>query len=297
MTRRLDLKCGFLCNNNCSFCVQAHKKRYGNRPEDELKKEMEQARKDCDSIVFTGGEVTIRKDIFGLVLHAKKLGYRTIQLQSNMRMLSYIDFCKKMIDAGVTEFSPAIHGHNAELHDHLTRSPGSFEQTIKAIKNLKSLGQKIMTNTVVVKPNYKHLPKIAELLVKLQVDQYQLAFMHAIGNGWKYYDEMMPKICDASPFIHKALQIGIDAEIQVMAEAVPYCHMKGYENHVAERYIPKTQISDVDGVNKRFEITRKETGKMKFEQCKKCIHFDICEGPWKEYPQKMGDDEFKAVVD
>jgi len=42
-----------------------------------------------------------------------------------------------------------------------------------------------------------------------------------------------------------------------------------------------------------FKKQRKELGKTKFKQCKKCKYDKICEGPWKEYPEKFGNEEFK----
>lgn len=293
--KRLDIKTGFICNNNCRFCVQAQNKPLGNRTTEEIKKDLEESRKRCKDIVFTGGEVTIRKDIFELVSYAKKLGYRTIQIQSNCRMCSYIPFLKELIKAGANEFGPAIHGHNTKLQDYLTRSLGSFNQTVKAIKNLRELGQKIITNTVVVKPNYKHLAEIAKLLVKLKVDQFQFAFVHPMGNAYKYYNEMVPKMSLAAPYIHKGLQIGIDAGVRVMAEAMPYCMMKGYEKYISERVIPDTEVKTGFSFDSNHTNTRVKEGKAKFPQCKKCKYDKICEGPWKEYPEKFGNWEFRPV--
>jgi len=293
--KRVDIKTGFICNNNCRFCVQAHKKHLGNRPTEAVKKDLRNARKRCNEVVFTGGEVTIRDDVLELVGYAKELGYDTVQIQTNGRMLSYFKFCKDIINAGANEFGPALHGHTAEIHDFLTRNQGSFNQTVQAIKNLKRLDQLIVTNTVVVKPNYKYLPELAELLVKLGVHQFQFAFVHPMGNALKYYSSMVPSMKSVAPYIHKGLQTGIDAGVRVMAEAMPYCMMEGYEECISERHIPKTEVMDINNFIIDFEEVRVNEGKAKFPQCTKCIYNKICEGPWKEYPEKYGNKEFKPV--
>jgi MoaA/NifB/PqqE/SkfB family radical SAM enzyme len=294
--KRVDIKTGFLCNNNCLFCVQAHKKKYGNRTTKEIKTFLNNAKKNnCQGVVFTGGEVTIRDDLFEIVKYAKKLKFKRIQLQTNGRMLCIKSYCKDLINAGVNEFAPAVHGHNPELHDYLTRSKGSFKQTIKGIKNLRELNQDIITNTVIVKPNFRYLPQIAKMLVNLNVNQFQFAFMHAVGNAWDNYNQLMPWVSLAAPYIKKGLQIGIDNKIQVMAEAMPFCVMKGYEKCCSESYIPKTEIRDIDNFDPSYEKTRIIQGKIKFQQCKVCKYDNICEGPWKEYPEKKGNEEFKAV--
>ena len=294
--KRVDIKLGFLCNNNCRFCVQAHKKRFGNRTTEEIKKDLREARKTCIDVVFTGGEPTIRKDILELVSYAKKLGFRTIQIQTNGRMLAYKKFCKAIIKAGANEFSPALHGYCAEQHDFLTRGKGSFEQTVQGIRNLKELNQVVITNTVVCKPNYRNLPEIAKLLVKLKVNQFQFAFVHPVGNAYKYYDSIVPVMSLAAPYIKKGLQIGIDAGISVMAEAMPYCMMKGYEDYISEKFIPETEIFDLNMVIEDYKERRIKEGKAKFPQCKLCKYNAICEGPWKEYPEKFRNKEFRAII-
>jgi molybdenum cofactor biosynthesis enzyme MoaA len=295
LSKRVDVKVGFTCNNNCRFCVQAHKKQFGDRSTSEIKKDLDLAKQECSDVVFTGGEPTIRKDIIELVSYAAKLGFDRIQIQTNGRRLCYEDFCSELMNAGANEFGVALHGHTSELHDFLTRSKGSFNQTVQAIKNLKELKQLVITNTVIVKPNYRFAPDIARLLADLGVDQYQLAFVHPIGNAYKYYDSMVPLFTLAAPLIHQGLHIGIDAGLKVMAEAMPLCHMAGYEQYISETKIPPTQIRDVFDVDPDYEKTRKTKGKQKFDNCKKCRYDNSCEGPWKEYPEKKGGLEFVPV--
>jgi len=294
--KRVDLKTGFICNNNCRFCVQADNKCKGNRTFNELKKDLIESKKRCNGVVFTGGEVTIRKDFFKLVKLAKELGYETIQIQTNGRMFASLDFCKKTIQAGATEFSPAIHGFCAAQHDFLTRAPGSFKETVKGIKNLKSLGAYVLTNTVIVKSNYRNCPEIAKLLVNLNVDQFQFAFVHGMGNAWKNFDEIVPSYKNAAHYICKGLQIGINANKKVMTEAIPYCFMKNYENYIAEQVIPETEIKGKKFQNtKNFTKQRKQKGKIKFPQCKECKYNLVCEGVWNDYPKKKGGSEFIPV--
>jgi organic radical activating enzyme len=293
--KRLDLKVGFTCNNSCRFCAQGHNRSLGDKSTNRLKSEMKKYRKHTQDIVFTGGEPTIRSDIIELVSYAKELGFETIQIQSNGRRFFYKEFCKELIEAGVSDFAPALHGHIPQLHDFLTRSKGSFMQTVTGIRNLKELKQTVLMNTVVTKPNYRHLPEIARLLVKLNVDQFQFAFVHPVGNAYKYFDCMVPRISLAAPFIHAGLNIGINAGKSVMAEAMPFCLMKGYEKYVSELIVPKTEVVEMSLVINDYDAARKGFAKTKFPQCKTCINFDICEGPWKEYPEKRGSSEFVPV--
>jgi len=299
--KRVALFVGYTCLNNCRFCVVADKRTYPDKSTEQIKFELEDAyRKGSREVVFTGGEFTIREDVFDIVKFAKELGYIIIQAQTSGRMFASIDFCKKIILAGMNEFSPALHGHTAQLHDFLTRRKGSFRQTVLGIHNIRKLTKgkiHILTNTVISKYNYKFLPEIATLLVKLGVGQYQFAFVHALGNAYKDFKDVVPKKTDVIPYLKKGLDVGIKRGLRVMAEAIPLCLMKGYEKYVSEFYIPSTEIRERGQTVDKFEEVRIRDGKTKFSQCKICKYCCICEGPWKEYPQYYGDKEFKAVVE
>ncbi len=297
--KRIDLKLGFQCNNHCRFCVQGNKREiYPNKSDSEVKEILKKRAKTHQGVVFTGGEPTIRKELIDWVKYAKKLGYKEIQIQTNGRLFAYKDYCQEIIKAGANEFGPAIHGSSAKIHDYLTRSPGSFEQTVKGIKNLTSLGQYVGTNSVITKPSYRDLPNLARLLVSLKVNQFQFAFIHInslIKNDPQQIREIVPRHSEVEPYVKRGLRIGIDAGIPVMTEAIPYCFMKDYENFIAERIIPDTNVFDADFEVKDYTKYRKNQGKAKGPKCPKCKYYSICEGPWKEYPEIFGWSEFKPV--
>jgi len=294
--KRIDLKIGFLCNNRCKFCVQGDKRNtYGNRKTKNLKKMIHQSVGEYKEIVFTGGEPTLHKDFLELVNEANMAGFKLIQIQTNGRRFAYLSFCKQTIDAGANEFSPAVHGPNAKIHDFLTSAPGSFLQTIQGIINIKKLGFLVMTNTVITSKNYKFLPEIAELLVNLGVDQFQFAFPHITGTAAKNKDWLIPKKTEIMKYVKEGLDIGINAGRRVMTEAIPLCFMKGYEDYIAEKVIPESKVFDAGVTIDNYSEYRKEKGKVKETQCSQCKYFETCEGPWKEYPELFGWSEFKPV--
>jgi MoaA/NifB/PqqE/SkfB family radical SAM enzyme len=295
--KRVDLKIGFLCNNRCKFCVQGDKRDFcAFKNEEEIKENLREAYAEGNrEVVFTGGEPTLHPRFLNLVKHAKQLGFKEIQIQTNGRLLSYYDFCAKTIEAGATQFSPAVHGPNAKIHDFLTCSPGSFEQTVQGIKNLRKLNQYVLVNTVVTTKNYKHLPQIAKLLVDLDVAQFQFAFIHLGGRAFENREWIVPKKTEAMPYIKKGLDIGIRAGKKVTTEAIPYCLMKGYEDYIAEKIIPDAKVYDAGFVVQDYTDYRKEKGKAKGTECHQCKYDKVCEGPWKEYPELFGWSEFEPV--
>lgn len=300
--KRVDLKVGFSCNNHCEFCVQGDKRdRFEDKSTAELKKILEEASSEdkAQQVVFTGGEPTIRNDLPELVGFARNVGFESVQIQSNGRRFAYRDYCEELIEKGVTEFSPALHGPNPEIHDKLTNTKGSFSQTTRGIRNLVALDQKVLTNTVINKLNYNHLPQLAELLIGLGVDQYQFAFIHInqiIANDPDKIEKIVPRKSDVVPYVKEGLQKGIDAGLRVMTEAIPFCFMDGYEEYIAEAgKIPDGSVYDADMFLEDYGDYREKKGKAKGPPCEKCKYDPICEGPWKEYPEIFGWEEFEPV--
>ncbi|MDE2491490.1 MAG: radical SAM protein [Elusimicrobia bacterium] len=293
----MDLKVGFRCNNLCLFCVQGDKRlRLPAKETAELARSLEEGRREgAVGVVLTGGEPTLHRSAAELARLARSLGYTLIQVQSNGRTFCYEDFCRRLIDAGVNEFAPSLHGSTPRIHDWLTGAPGAFLQTVAGIRTLKRLGQRVITNSVITKANCRDLPALARLLVSLGVDQYQLAFMHMTGRAGENKGWLTARMKVAEPHVKRALDVGLAAGIPAMTEAIPYCRMSGYEACVAERVIPRTRIYDADSVIPDYTRARIDEGKARGPRCGECRWNGSCEGPWREYPELFGWDEFVPV--
>ena len=293
---RVDIKIGYQCNNKCAFCVQGDKReKLPTKSIAEIGLNLKEAfNKGKREVVITGGEPTVHPKFLEIVKLAKKIGFERIQIQTNGRTFSNMQFCIKTIAAGANEFAPALHGATADVHDELICAKGGFVQVVQAFKNLKKLKQYVLTNTVITSRNYRELPELAELFVKLGVDQFQFAFVHILGTADKNKQWLVPRKTEIMPYVKKALDVGMKAGKKVTTEAIPYCMMQGYEQCIAEEYIPETRIYDVDTIEDYGDY-RKTEGKLKFPQCSNCKYNDKCEGPWKEYVDMFGSDEFLAV--
>ena len=295
---RLDLKFSFQCNNRCVFCVQGDKREYEpDKPTEELREILHEKRATCESVVFTGGEVTLREDLLEMVAEAKTLGYRSIQIQTNGRRLSYAPYVEALVEAGVTEFAPAIHGADARTHDKLTRAKGAFKQTLQGIVNARSRGARVVMNSVIVQQNYRQLPAMTRLFARLRVQQSQFAFVHALGTAEQFFAHVVPRYGNLLPFLHEALHIGEGAGMRMMTEAVPFCLMPGRERFVAERIMPSTAIVDGNRRIDNYADYRWNEGKLRGPPCETCTWRENCEGPWREYPERFGWDEFKLRTD
>lgn len=302
--KKLVIFLGYSCNNNCIFCINANKRnKIQDKSSKELIKEIYLAAKKekIDIIEFIGGETTIRKDFFEIIQTAKKLKIPDIVIATNGRAFSDINFAKRAIKSGLSTIIFSIHGHNSKTHDNLTRSKGSFKELLKGIYNLKKIGfNNINANTTIVKYNYKHLPEIAKLHIKLNIRNVEYIFVDPqYGGAFERFNELVPRISDAAPFMRKALEIGIrNGFNQWKVRYVPLCYFKDYLNNISEineAKLFKSKHWAPDFKNNDVVKSRKTIARIKTNKCKPCKLYNICEGIWKEYIKKYGDKELNPI--
>jgi MoaA/NifB/PqqE/SkfB family radical SAM enzyme len=297
----VDIKLGYSCNNNCRHCVIASQREHALRntgtqdlSTQQFKDEMLQSRKrGFTSIIFTGGEPTIRRDIFELLDYAKKLGFK-ITIQTNGRMLYYPDFARETV-----KYSPhlviALHSHTPEIHDSITRAKKSFEQTYLGLQNIMKITNDVTGKVVISKKNCQDMKKIAEKFHEAGVRRVYYAFPHAQGNAWKYFDEMVPRYSEIRKYALETIEYCDSKNIYLEFEAFPYCILPGKDKYIAENHprgfieLRQVGVNPMNWNETRLKIKRK------FPQCKECIHDKICEGPWEEYAERNGNEEFKPV--
>lgn len=297
MYKRADIKVWFACNNYCTFCVQWDK-RYKFKPRslDEIKKIIkEEYNSWAKSVVFTWWEPTVHPNLVEAVEYAKFIWYAQIQIQSNWTNFDNIDYVKKLINAWVTEFSPSIHWFNRETHNKQVWTHWAWDKVVKWLINLRKLNQLVIINSVVTKDNYKEIPQLAELLIKLKVTQFQFAFVHILWSADKNKETVVPKKSNVIPYIHKALDIAKNAWIPAFTEAIPYCLMKWYEWAISETIMPETSVVDAETRTESYADYRWNQWKAKWINCSDCLKNSVCEWPWKEYPDIYWWDEFIPI--
>lgn len=292
---------GYSCNNRCLFCVDADKRGLPERTTKELLKLIYAAgKKGADILEIIGGEATIRPDFAALVRAAKKIGIASVACATNGRVLADIAAAKNIMSAGLDSVIFSIHGPTAKAHDALTASPGSFAQLMKGVANLRQLGfKRINGNTTVVKGNMRSLPALAALYVKLGIRNVEYIFVDPNYGGAKNnFEELVPRISAAAPYMKKALRVGRAAGFgQWKARYVPLCHFKGFESQISElneRALFLTEHWAPDFVNTDAIGSRSAVGRRRPAACKGCARHNVCEGLWTEYLKHYGDGELKA---
>ncbi|MCK4336255.1 MAG: radical SAM protein, partial [Candidatus Aenigmarchaeota archaeon] len=235
---KVEILLGWVCNNNCMFCSVGHKlPERSIKPWELVKKHMDYGKEvKSGTISFSGGEPTIMNYLEKAVKHAKKLDFKTIEIQSNGRMFSYMDFAEKMVNAGASRFLISIHADSPELGDALNRVKGSFNQTVEGIRNLNKLGVENLRFSVVInKLNYKRLDKIMEFLLRFKPVGIHTNYTIIDGHAYTLKEKIMPpKMSVVAPYIHKAIRVVKKTDTEIWIYSLPYCLLQGYEFVIAE---------------------------------------------------------------
>jgi MoaA/NifB/PqqE/SkfB family radical SAM enzyme len=291
---RADVKVGFACNNRCVFCAQGERRaRCGAIDVAVLAERLVAMRKTSRGLVLTGGEPTLHRNIVPLVRLAARLGFDPIQIQTNGRMFAYGRVIETLLEAGATEFSPSLHGSTARMHDALTRARGSFDQTTAGIRNLVAARAAVVTNSVIVRDNVSDLPSIVALLASLGVKEAQLAFVHPVGTAAERFGDVVPSLRAIVDPLSRARDAARAGGLRLVTEGVPLCFLRGMEDLAVEPAIPRTTVMDLDGTALDYSAWREREGKAHGPPCASCAQRSRCEGPWREYPDRLGWSEFE----
>ena len=288
--QKVEIVTGFSCNNNCRFCSIGE--RSFDKSTETLKRDVERAaRITRKEINFTGGEPTIRKDIFELVEFASSFKFEDVRVTTNGRMFSYKSFARKMLTSGLTGAIFSIHAPTPSVHDYLTRVDGSFVQAMKGWKNLRNLGCEIDNNVVLTSRNYMLLPELAEYLSKNGLRAMCIIYPTIDGNLLKN-PELIPEFGRVAPFVHKTIDILKKHKKTVWCLNIPLCFMQGYEKYselmeLKTRMIWPNEETDLD--EKRME------GRKKVDACNECRFRLICAGIPERYLNLKGNGNVKPI--
>lgn len=305
---RADIKLGYSCNNECIHCVISDFKDKVAReglpediPEQDYKKELMDSRQRADRVVFTGGEPTIRKELPELLAFARDIGF-SITMQTNGRRLSDPNFASVLCSIAPIDFCIAIHGPNREIHDRITQRKGSFYETVQGIRNVMELRKgsgRLSGKLVISKVNAPYLVETVRFMISLGFTSVNLTFPHACGNARKFFYEVVPRYTEIKEQVLNAIEVCLLGNVSIDTETIPFCFLPNVEHLAVEnRIIPDeyTELKQYGNDEKVLDWNKVRLEiKQKFPQCSECRFDGVCEGPWIEYPQFYGNDEFIPV--
>lgn len=277
----LTVTVDFHCHSACRFCiVQEGMNRFKGVAFERFTAAVDDnvAHRRYRRLTFTGGEVALEKRLFDFVAYARESGsFEHIRLQTNGRLMAEGAFAKRLVDAGIDEFFVSLHGPNAEVQDHISQRPGSFDEAWAGMHNLKALGATLLTNTVLCTPNAAHLDAIVETVAPLGPARME---------WWNYLPmedfaderELLVPMQTLMPALRAALARAAELGIETTTKYVPRC-LLGEHGATLDNGQPDVVIAeDFYEPYPRFSCLYEA----------KCEHSETCLGLTHSYIEKYG---------
>ncbi len=146
---QLDLT--YRCNEKCIHCYLDHDD-HGEMTTVEIKhllKEMAEA--GVFILTLSGGEIFLRRDFFEILEYARALTF-CIKLKTNAVLIREAQ-AARIRELGVESIQISIYSHKPEVHDAITKVPGSLRRSINAIRFLRAQGLKVVIGNVLMTQN------------------------------------------------------------------------------------------------------------------------------------------------
>ena len=221
------------CNQNCIHCYAAGQNLVS---EEELSTdEWIQIIDKCRAamipqITFTGGEPTMREDLFELIDHAR---WFVTRLNTNGIKLTE-DYCKKLTEVSLDSCQITFYSHDADIHNKLVGA-NQYDNTLAGIENALKAGLNISINTPLCTLNRDYV-KTLEFLKEKGVIYVTCSGLITTGNACGEASE--------------ALQLSSDELKEVLRDAVNFCADNGMEiSFTSPGWIEESYFEEL-GINK-----------------------------------------------
>ncbi len=188
VTRRCNLECG-----HCYLPAETRKERAPLSPPGELTTKEgvrlidQLARVNPEGmLILSGGEPLLRGDIFDLAAHASRKGMMVV-FGSNGLLIDG-DAARMMKRSGVSGISISLDSADPEVHDAIRAREGAWDSAVAALAHCREAGLSLQINTVVSRSNYKQLPELAALALRLGAKVFSPFFLVCTGRGEELTD-------------------------------------------------------------------------------------------------------------
>ena len=163
---QLDLT--YRCNEQCIHCYLDHED-HGEMTTAEIKSLLDQlAAAGVFFLTMSGGEILLRKDFFEILEYARSLMF-CVKLKTNAVLIGKRE-AERIRSLDVQSIQISIYSHRPEVHDAITKIPGSLKRSINAIRFLKAQGLKVTIANVLMLQNMNDYPGVRALADELGVE-------------------------------------------------------------------------------------------------------------------------------
>jgi radical SAM protein with 4Fe4S-binding SPASM domain len=160
---QLDLT--YRCNERCVHCYLDHAD-HGELSTAEVRDLLEQlAEAGVFFLCFSGGEVLMRMDFFPILEYARSLLF-DVKIKTNAFMIRERQ-ADRLRELGVRTVQVSIYSHRPEVHDAITKLPGSLKRSLAGIRLLAERGLNTVIANVLMRSNLNDYAGVKALAQEL----------------------------------------------------------------------------------------------------------------------------------
>jgi len=155
----------YRCDERCVHCYLDHED-HGEMTTDEIMNVLDQlAEAGTFFLTFSGGEVFMRRDFFRILEYARSLLF-CVKVKTNAFMIREKE-ADRLAELGVEGVQVSIYSHRPEVHDAITKLPGSLKRSLEGIRLLRERGVKVIIANVLMRSNLQDYPGVIALTKEL----------------------------------------------------------------------------------------------------------------------------------
>jgi heme d1 biosynthesis radical SAM protein NirJ len=132
------------------------------------------------ALVLSGGEPLVRKDLFEIAAHAKRLGFYTA-LSTNGTLID-LPMAMRIRDARFDYVGISLDGLQ-ETHDRFRRKPQSFEKSLGALRILRDMAVKVGVRYTLMRDNAADFEPLLDLVEAERIPRFYFSHLNYAGRG------------------------------------------------------------------------------------------------------------------
>lgn len=181
-------------------------------------------------LVFTGGDPLMRRDLFDLIAYADEKGLRC-SLTPTATALPTEKRLRQAREAGIKRIALSLDAPRPEVHDRFRQIEGSWERTMRILRNAQAVGLSAQVNTTVTVQNAHLLPEMVPFIQEVGAVQWSVFFLVPTGRAqapWMVSAEEHERI------FHWLYDLSKNAPFDIKATAAPMYRRVAIERRKAE---------------------------------------------------------------
>lgn len=139
------------CNEVCVHCYQVQGQKGEMTTEQVYDVLAQLAKLGVLFLTISGGEATLRSDFLDIVKRARELGF-AVKLYTNGLTMTP-ELADSMYEHAVQEVQISLYSHRADVHDWVTRVPGSWAKSTNAVRLLRARRVRTVIKTPMMSVN------------------------------------------------------------------------------------------------------------------------------------------------